>query len=148
MTPMVPARNRLFWVISQKLIFRGWGVRSTGVPGRSGPAEVLRSERSAGSSAQRHVDQQQPVQTAHSLLLLIAPTDRSPSTWVPQHLFSSLTSANANILRDVGHVYFISAGLGPCHAPKNRAAGPLLWTDISRECPEILRQTSLCFFFF
>lgn len=80
MTLTVPARNRLFWVISHQLIsyLPGGGFQSTGVPGRSRPAEVLHPERSAGSSAQRHVDQQQPVQTAHSLLLLVAPTDRHP----------------------------------------------------------------------
>ncbi len=49
---------------------------STGVSGRSGPAAVLPSECPAGPSAHRHVVQQQPVQTAESLLLPIAATHR------------------------------------------------------------------------
>lgn len=51
----------------------------TGVPGRGGPAEVLPPARPAGPAAHRHVVQQQPVQTAESLLLPIAPTHRRES---------------------------------------------------------------------
>lgn len=101
---------------------------STGFPGRCGPAEVLHSERSAGSFAQRHVVQQQPVQTAHSLRLLIAaPTDRPLLMWAHQHLFCSicmwhlcLTSVDTNILQGRCWSCPISAGFGRCHVPRNQ----------------------------
>lgn len=54
---------------------------TTGVPGRCRLAAVLPPERPTGPSAHRHVVQQQPLQTAESLLLPIAPTGR-PSAYV------------------------------------------------------------------
>lgn len=103
---------------------------STGFPGRCGPTEVLHPERSAGSFAQRHVVQQQPVQTAHSLRLLVAaPTDRPLLKWANQHLFCSicmwelcLTSMDTNILQSRCWSCPVSAGFGRCHVPRNQTA--------------------------
>lgn len=119
--PNMPTRNVLLLLCiatEAHYLTYFWGALcdfSTGVPGRCGPAEVLHSERPAGSSAQRHVVQQQPVQTAHSLLLLIAASQTDPCPCEQNSIYSpaavdemfNVNEHKTSEKADVDHVVFL-----------------------------------------